>query len=375
MSQDPYSVLGVPRDASADEIKSAYRKLARQHHPDVNPDNPEAEEKFKEISVAYAVLSDPEKRARFDQYGETEEPQGGNYADFFGGSAGFADIFGMMEEAFGMGGRRGRSSGADGDDHRAEVTLTLNEVLTGVDKTIKYKRMATCSTCEGSGAEPGTSPETCTTCNGSGSVTRMQQTILGSIRTTTSCGTCQGTGRIVKSPCSTCNGRGLEVVSATLSVTVPPGIENGVALRLHGKGSDGTGGGRAGDLYVVVSVANDPRFERHGRDLVTRYKMTYSQAVLGDHVEVEGLSGPLQFNIDPGSQPNAHFKIRGEGLPKLQGGSRGDLIVVCELSVPKKVGEEQADLLRRLAESMGEAVPKGIESAGFLGGLFGKKKK
>lgn len=375
MSQDPYSVLGVPRDATADQIKSAYRKLARQHHPDVNPDNPESEEKFKEVSAAYAVLSDPEKRARFDQFGETEDAGGTGYGDFFGGSAGFADIFGMMEEAFGMGGRRGRNTGSDGDDHRVEVTITLNEVLTGVDKTVKYKRMATCETCSGSGAEPGTSPETCPTCNGSGSVTRLQQTILGSIRTTTTCGNCQGSGKIIKTPCHTCQGRGLEVVSATLSVTIPAGIENGTAMRIGGKGSDGTGGGRTGDLYVVVAVANDSRFERHGRDLVTRFKMTYSQAVLGDHVEVEGLNGTAPFNIDPGTQPGAHIKIKGEGLPRLHGGSKGDLIVVCDLVVPKKVSDPQAELLKKLAESMDEPVPKGIDHAGFLGGIFGKKKK
>ncbi|MBS1715888.1 MAG: molecular chaperone DnaJ [Armatimonadetes bacterium] len=376
MSQDPYSVLGVSRDASADEIKSAYRKLARQYHPDVNPDNPDAEEKFKEVSAAYAVLSDPEKRSRFDQTGLTDDAPSGP-GDFYGaGGAGFGDLFGMMEEAFfGGQGRGRRSTGRDGDDHRVDVTLNLEEVLSGTDKLVSFRRLASCGTCGGNGAAPGTSPETCRTCQGSGVVTRMQQTILGSIRTTVTCGTCNGAGKSIATPCTNCHGRGLETVTEKLTVTVPAGIEDGQTLRLGGQGSDGTQGGAKGDLYVVVHVPEDPRFDRQGRTLTTRYPLTFAQAVIGDHVTVQGLTGDLKVDVEPGTQPGAHVRIKGEGLPKLHGGSRGDLYVQFEVKVPKKVSDKESDLLRQFAELRGEPIPSGPEKAGFMGGLFGKKKK
>lgn len=375
MSHDPYSVLGVSRDASADDIKSAYRKLARQYHPDVNPDNPEAEEKFKEVSAAYAVLSDPEKRSRFDQFGTTEDVPTGP-GDFYGGGANFGDLFGMMEEAFFGGSARGRrSTGRDGDDHRIDVTLNLEEVLSGVDKSVSFRRQASCSTCGGSGAAPGTVPETCKSCQGSGVVTRLQQTILGSIRTTVTCGTCNGAGKSIATPCANCHGRGLETVTEKLTVTVPAGIEDGQTLRLSGQGSDGTQGGVKGDLYVVVHVPVDPRFERQGRTLTTRYPLTIAQAVIGDRVTVAGLTGELKVDVEPGTQPGAQVRIKGEGLPRLQGGSRGDLFVQFDVQVPKKVTDKEADLLKQFAEMRGEPVPSGPEKAGFIGGLFGKKKK
>ncbi|MBS1721822.1 MAG: molecular chaperone DnaJ [Armatimonadetes bacterium] len=376
MSQDPYSVLGVPRDASADQIKSAYRKLARQYHPDVNPNSPEAEEKFKEVSVAYSVLSDPDKRARFDQFGVTDDAGGGvNPGDFFGGAGGFSDIFGMMEEMFTGRSRGNQRAGRDGEDHRSEVRISLNEVLSGAERTVTYKRMAKCANCEGSGAAPGTSPETCRTCSGSGQVTRVQQTFIGSIRTSTQCPTCQGTGQTIPTPCSVCKGKGLEVVTEKLSITIPPGVEEGTAMRVTGKGSDGTGLGRPGDLYVVIDVQEDSRFERHGRELATSYNITFSQAAIGDTVEVEGLTGSLTVVVEPGTQPGALTRIRGEGLPNVRGSNRGDLIVQFNVVVPRKISERDAELLREFAEGRGEPVPKGVESSGFLGGLFGKKKK
>ncbi len=375
MSQDPYAVLGVARSASADEIKSAYRKLARQYHPDVNPNNPEAEEKFKEISSAYAVLSDPEKKSRFDQFGTTDDTQGGvDFGDFFSGGGGFGDIFGMMEEAMGMGGRR-RNQVQTGDDHRVEAVIKLEDVLHGVEKTLNYKRMASCSSCSGSGAAEGTHPETCSNCQGSGVVTRVQQTILGSMRTQTTCGACQGQGKIIKDPCKTCHGRGLETISATLSVTIPAGIESGVALRLTGKGSDAPRGGQAGDLYVVITVASHPKFERHGRELLTHYRMNYAQAAIGDTLKIDGLTSELDFKIPAGSQPGSQLRIKGEGLPRLHGGSRGDLVVQLDLVVPKKTDEDQASVLRDYAEMIGERVPVGVEEANLFGKIFHKKKK
>jgi len=299
-----------------------------------------------------------------------------NPGDFFQGGAGFADIFGMMEEAFGFGGRGGRrSSGRDGEDHRTEVRVTLQEILGPVEKTLTYKRMTRCTTCDGSGAAPGTSPVTCGVCGGSGQVTRLQQTILGSIRTTTTCGTCQGSGQAITTACETCRGRGLELTTEKLTVTIPAGVEDESALRVTGKGSDGTGGGRPGDLYVVVDIANDRRFERHGRDVLTHFDMTYAQAVIGDTVEVEGLTGPLEAPIAAGTQPGSQVRIKGEGLPRLHGSSRGDMVVQFNLAVPKKLGEAELEHLRKFAEMRGEPMPKGPEPSGFLGGLFGKKKK
>lgn len=376
MAQDPYAVLGVPRDASADQIKSAYRKLARQYHPDVNPDNPEAEEKFKEVSGAYSILSDAEKKARYDQFGVTDD-SGAGPGDFFqGGGTGFADIFGMMEEAFGFGGRSARrQSGRDGEDHRAEVRVTLEEILKPQEKTLTYKRMAKCATCSGSGAQPGTSPETCSHCRGTGTVTRIQQTILGSMRTSMPCNVCQGTGQVIPTPCETCRGKGLELVTEKLTVTIPPGVEDGTALRVSGKGSDGTGIGRPGDLYVVVDIPDDPRFVRHGRELVTTVSLSYAQAVIGDKIIVTGLTGDLEIDVEPGTQPGAHIRVKGEGLPRLNSTARGDLIVECDLKVPKKVSDAEIELLREYAQLRGERIPQGPASSGFLGGIFGKKKK
>lgn len=376
MAQDPYSVLGVSRDASADQIKSAFRKLAREYHPDVNPNNPEAEEKFKEISSAYAILSDPEKKARFDQFGVTEDAPSGGPGDFFTGGAGFEDIFDMFGEAFGMGSRNSRrASGRDGEDHRAEVRVTLEEILVNSEKTLTYKRLATCSTCGGNGAAPGTSPITCSQCSGAGMITRVQQTILGSMRTSVPCNQCQGTGKTIETPCTTCRGKGLETVTEKLTITVPAGIEDGTALRVSGKGSDGVGAGRPGDLYVVVSVSPDPRFERHGRELLTKFNMTYAQAVLGDTVTVQGLTGPLEVKLEPGTQPGQQSRVKHEGLPRINSANRGDLVVSWNLTVPKKVSDAEGDLLKQFAISRGEPIPKGVEPAGFLGGLFGKKKK
>lgn len=375
MSADPYGVLGVPRDASADQIKSAYRKLARQYHPDVNPNNPEAEEKFKEVSAAYAILSDAEKKARYDQFGVTDDSAGAAGADFFNGGAGFGDLFGMMEEAFFGGGRQRRGGPRDGEDHRAEVHVSLLDVLNGAEREVSYRRMATCTACHGSGAAEGTTPETCATCSGSGSVTRIQQTILGSMRTTTPCPTCQGSGKTIANPCPVCKGKGLELQSTKITVTIPPGIEDETALRVGGRGSDGTQGGRPGDLYVIVNVKDDRRFERHGRDLLTSFGVTYAQAVLGDTVQIEGLTGPVDVVVDQGTQPGSRVRVKGEGLPRINSSARGDLVVQFDLAVPKKVTEAEAELLRQFAAARNEPVPKGVEPSGFLGGLFGKKKK
>ncbi|MCC6402463.1 MAG: molecular chaperone DnaJ [Fimbriimonadaceae bacterium] len=366
---DLYSVLGVSRDASADEIRSAYRRLARQYHPDVNPGNSEAEEKFKEISAAYAVLSDAEKRAQYDQYGVTEPFQGGVNPNDFLRDFGFGDIF----EAFFGGGGRSDPWNERGGDEEVNVEVGLEEVLTGTEKEVRYKRLARCLACEGSGAKSGTKPETCATCSGRGSVTRLVQSFLGQMQTTAPCPACKGKGKTIKDPCPECKGRGLRVEETSLTVEVPAGVESGNTLRVSGKGSDGTGSGGTGDLYVALRVRADKRFAREGTTLFTVKEVTFAQAVLGDETEVEGIDSTVGFAIPPGTTHGHRFRLKGHGLPRLHGGSRGDLIVVAEIEVPNKLSDEQADLLRAYAASRGEIL-KEPSGSGFLGGLFGKKK-
>jgi molecular chaperone DnaJ len=367
---DPYEVLGVARDASADEIKSAYRRLARQYHPDVNPNNPEAEEKFKEASQAYAILSDDEKRARFDQTGRVDDVPN---QDFFQ-NVDFGDLFGTFFGGFGTSSRASRSAGWDGEDLRAEVTITLTDVLVGVAKPIEYRRMARCTTCGATGAAPGTEPETCKSCDGRGMVTRVQETFLGSFRTSTVCPDCRGEGRVIREACPECKGRRLVAADATIEVTIPPGIEDGMTLRVSGRGSDGVGIGAPGDLYVVVHVARDKRFVRQGTDLYTEVELTYPQVALGDKVKIVGLTDELTLDVKPGTQPGHEFRLRGEGMPRLHGGARGSLIARTVVKVPSKFSEAEEKLLLEYAELTGGPVPQGADP-GILGSLFGKKKK
>ncbi len=364
--RDPYDVLGVPKDASPDEIKSAYRRLARRYHPDVNPNDPSAEENFKEIGEAYSVLSDPERRARFDQFGSADEvPQ-----DFFA-SGGISDLFDMF---FG-GGQQGRQqgSGRNGEDLRADVRLTLKEVIAGAHRELTLQRMAQCDVCIGSGAEPGTAPETCPTCGGQGVVGQVRQTMIGTVRTTTTCPTCRGAGSLIKDPCKKCRGRGLIAETARVNVTIPQGVEHGATMHMPGQGNDGTGGGRPGDLYVVLEVEEDRRFQRQGITLFTKLDLTFAQAALGDALELEGVDQAYNLDIPAGTQPGERIAVKGAGLPPLHGGRRGDIIVNINVKVPRKVNEAQAALIKELAEVSGEPMPKG-EPGGILGGLFKKKK-
>ncbi len=372
---DPYALLEVSRDASADEIKSSYRKLARKYHPDVNPDNPEAEEKFKELSQAYAILSDPEKKAQFDRFGSVEDiPSGADFSSqvdlsdlfdaFFGGSGGFG----------GGGGARRRSNGVDGEDLRADASISLIDVLTGSDYPISYKRMAKCGTCNGSRAAEGSSPKTCESCHGQGSVTKVQDTFIGRVQTSTTCPACRGEGKIIENPCGNCNGRGLEVVEDEVSIKIPPGIEDGMTLRISGKGSDGLGAGVPGDLYVMLHVEADERFSRQGENLYTDINLTYPQVALGDRVTVEGLTDEIELEVKPGTQPGHEFRLKGEGLPRLHGGARGSLYARVNLAVPKKSNDAEGELLREYARETGGPIPQ-EPSGGILDGIFGKKGK
>lgn len=368
--QDPYAVLGVGRDASADEIKSAYRKLARQYHPDVNKD-PGAEDKFKEVGEAYSILSDENRRAHFDRFGTTDDQGMGSGAGAEHFSGGFDDLF---DAFFGGGGRSRNSRVRDGDDIRAEVTIDLKDVLEGTEREVKYRRAATCEQCAGTGTADKAPPKQCTSCGGSGSVSTVRQTFIGSVRTSAPCAACRGTGQLIENPCGTCHGEGVAPKEEKYTVLIPAGIETGQSLRVTGKGSDGVRGGITGDLYVGVYVKDDKRFERRGRDLVTSLDVTYAQAVIGDQVELEGLTGPLELSIDSGTQPGDILKIKGEGLPRLQGGNRGDLYVEVDIVVPKKVSEAEKKLLIEIAELRDEPVPQGVSKEGFFGSLFKRKK-
>lgn len=367
---DPYAALGVSREATPDEIKSAYRKMARQYHPDVNPNNPEAEEKFKEVSSAYAVLSDPEKRAQYDRFGSVDDQGGfsGNPGDFFQGGAGFGDLF---EAFFGSGGgqQRARSGVRDGDDIRAEASISLREVLDGIEKKVTFRRSATCETCDGMGTADKSKPKTCATCNGMGAVAQVRQTMIGSIRTQTPCPNCRGEGIQIDNPCPSCRGEGVSPKQEELFVTIPAGIEGGQTLRVGGKGGDGARGGQRGDLYVVVHVLEDKRFIREGRNIATEVEITYAQAAIGDMIAVEGLTDQLELSIEPGTQPGDTFRIKNEGLPRLGGGNRGDLYVEAKIVVPKKTSEGEKKLLKEYAELRGEPIPQG---AGKPANIFEK---
>ncbi|MBX3119184.1 MAG: molecular chaperone DnaJ [Fimbriimonadaceae bacterium] len=367
--RDPYEVLSVSRDASADEIKSAFRRLAREHHPDVNQGNPESEERFKEIGQAYAVLSDPEKKARYDQFGTAEEIPSGNFQNF----GDFADIFQMF---FGnmAGGQSQRNVGRDGDDLRADIKLTLQEVITGVTKEVSYRRQAKCGTCGGKGTEGGVEPDVCTNCNGAGMVGRMQQTIFGTVQTSATCPTCRGAGTIIKKPCNVCRGQGLVVEEAKATVDIPAGIESGTRIQIPGKGSDGTGYGMSGGLYVFIEVEEDERFERHGQDVAMRLNLTFSQAAMGDEISVEGIDSDYDVEVPAGTQPGEYLRVQGAGLPPLHGGRRGDLVLVTNIAVPEKLTEGQIEQIKKLAEAFGEPIPKGSSGGGLLGGLFKKKR-
>lgn len=367
---DPYAVLGVARDATQDVIKSAYRKLARQFHPDVNPGDSSAEEKFKEISEAYQILSDPERRQRFDQFGTTDDQfAGGGGAHFQGG--GFGDLFDMFFGAAGQGQSRARQ-GTDGEDVRVDIQLELKDILTEQKRTVTYPRAEVCEGCSGSGNEGGKPRATCNTCKGAGSVTRVQNTILGQMRTSTTCPTCHGEGSLVDSPCKTCRGRGTNRKDVTTELNIPSGIDDGATIRYPAQGGKGVNGGVSGDLYAVISIKDDGRFERDGTELLAAINLSIVQATLGHTLEIEGLTEKITLNVPAGTQPGHVFRFKGQGVPRLRSTVRGDLHVQVHVKVPTKLSEGQVKLLKEFAELSGEDV-KPTEGS-WLEGLFKWKK-
>jgi len=364
--RDYYEVLGVSKGAGADELKTAYRKLALQYHPDRNQGNKSAEEKFKEINEAYEVLSDAQKRAAYDQYGHSGGGAGPGGFGGFEGAQGFGDIFGdIFGEMFGGGGRSGgRGRARKGADLRFDHTVTLNEALTGTQSTLRVTRPSTCTQCKGSGAKPGTSLKTCPDCRGQGQV----RVTRGFFTLAQTCPRCQGEGQIVENPCPECRGQGRVRSTENITVRVPPGVEEGTTLRVPGGGEAGPRGAAPGDLYVVLHVKADPRFERDGEDLVTARHASVPLAALGGEMEVPTLEKPVRINIPAGTQSGTVFRVRGAGMPRLQGSGRGDLHVRVIVDVPTKLTKEQKKLLADLAKTMGEETD---DAGGVFKKVFG----
>ncbi len=368
--RDYYEVLGVERTASVTEVRSAYRRLAARFHPDVNPGDHTAEEKFKELNEAHEILSSPDKRQVYDQFGH-EGPQGG------AGGAGFGDIFDMF---FGAGGgfqnsrgpsssERARQQATLGADLRYDLEVGMEEAAFGVDKTLKLSRLEPCETCRGNGAKPGTTPKTCPTCSGSGQVRHVQNTILGSFATVAPCTRCKGEGVIIVDPCPTCRGQGRMRQTREHTLHVPAGVDTGVRLVDAGQGDAGVRGGQRGDLYVVIYVQPHAQFTRRGQDVVFEAGITFAQAALGDMLDVPILGGMDKIQVPEGTQPGEVFRLRGKGFPDVngRGKERGDQLVVVKMQVPTRMTDDQKRLLREFALASGEKPVHGDDR-----GLFDK---
>jgi molecular chaperone DnaJ len=347
--RDYYEILEVSKTASETEIKTAYRKLAIQHHPDKNPDNPAAEEKFKEAAEAYSVLSDSQKRAAYDRFGHQGVGAGAGGAGFDPGFTNIEDIFDMFGfgDMFGGGNSRTRrTSGQRGSDLRYDLEITLEEAALGKSESLHIPRLEKCDECDGKGAEKGTTPETCITCKGSGQI-RFQQGFFSVMR---SCSNCGGSGQIIKNPCKKCRGAGRIEKEKTLEIKIPAGVETGSRLRINGEGEGGTGGGQSGDLFVVIHVAEHELFERQGANLYASAPISFAQAALGADLKVKTLDGEEEIKIPAGTQTGTVFRLKSHGMPILGGRGKGDQFVAVSLVTPKTLTKEQRKLLEQLAE-------------------------
>lgn len=365
--RDYYEVLGVARSASGAEIKKAYRQLALQYHPDRNGDNPEAEDKFKEASEAYEVLTDDQKRKIYDTYGHQ-----GLAGQGFSGFSNVDDIFSnfgsIFEEFFGFsgGGGRGRSRARRGADLRYDLKLEFEEAIFGVEKEIEFEKDIACRHCKGAGAEPGTSKTTCDTCGGVGQVRRSQ----GFFSIAMDCPSCHGAGAVIKKKCTVCKGEGVEYEKKKVSVKIPPGVDQGVRLRVSREGQAGSQGGEPGDLYVFLDIKETNEYERDGTDIIYRHPIGIAQAALGTKLTIKLLGGKTrEIEVPPGTQHGERFTIAGEGVPRLRGVGRGDFHVEFQLVVPKKLSKEQREILTRFAEVSGENTQ---DHSGFFNRLFGE---
>ena len=379
--RDYYEVLGLKKGASEDEIKKAYRRLAKENHPDMNPGDKGAEARFKEIGEAYEVLSDPEKRSRYDQFGfagvdpnyGAGAPGGGGFG---GGFSGFGDFdIGDIFDSFFGGGTRGGSARSTnspmrGENVRTQAQLTFEEAAFGCSKEIPVSRIEDCPDCGGSGCEKGTTPEVCKRCSGTGTVRSQVRTAFGVMSSQSACPECSGTGKIIHSPCPKCRGKGAVRKNTTAKVEFPAGIDDGQTLSVHGLGHRGLNGGPAGDLLVTVSVLPHSQFEREGFDVYYDMPITITQAALGDSVEVPTLDGKVKYTIPDGTQTGTVFRLRGKGIPRLNSSGRGDQFVKVTVQTPMNLTGEQKELLRKLGETFGEEGRKGS----ILGDLFGEDK-
>ncbi|WP_283674948.1 molecular chaperone DnaJ [Butyricicoccus sp. Marseille-Q5471] len=357
--RDYYEVLGVQKGASDDEVKKAHRKLAKQYHPDLNRDNPEAAEKFKELNEAYEVLSDKEKRQKYDQFGfaGVDPSYGGGAGGAYGGGFGdFGDLGDIFSSFFGGGFGGGRSTTRRnapqrGESIRQSVILSFEEAAFGCEKEITIDRIENCEECGGTGAAKGTSPETCSNCRGTGTVTQTQRTPLGMFQTQAACPHCHGTGKIVKTPCSKCSGAGRVRKSRTLKVNVPAGIDEGQSIQLRGQGNAGVNGGPSGDLLVTVSIRPHPVFTRDGSNVICEIPISFAQAALGDSLQVPTIDGRIEYKIPEGTQTGTVFRMKGKGIQNVNGRGRGDQFVRVNIEVPKNLSEKQKRLLREFEEN------------------------
>lgn len=350
--KDYYELLGVSRNASEEEVKKTYRKLALKYHPDRNPGDKQSEEKFKEVSEAYQVLVDPQKRAQYDQFGHAAFGDGGPFAGGFDFTSGFEDIFGdIFGEFFGTGTGKRRSR-AKGEDLRYNLTITFEEAASGAEKKIKIPRHGSCDTCHGSGAKPGTSPRTCPTCRGRGQVS-FQQGFFSISRT---CNQCHGQGSLISDPCVTCHGTGRIRKYHTLSVRIPPGVDTGSRLKLRGEGEGGLSGGPAGDLYVVIQVEPHPLFVRDGVDIICEVPISFVQAALGAEIDVPTLDGKVKMKAPAGSQSGKIFRLKGKGIRDVQGYHQGDQLVRVVVETPTHLTSRQKELLKEFAALGGEEI-------------------
>ena len=361
--RDYYEVLGVNRNASADELKKAYRKLARQFHPDVNRGDSQAEERFKEVNEAYEILSDADRRAGYDRFGHAANGMGGDPFGGFGGSP-FGDLF---ESFFGSGGSRRRSGPVRGQDLTITVNLTFEEAVFGTEKEVELLRLETCAECHGSRMKGGQAAPRCATCGGTGEVRRVQQTILGQFMTSNPCPTCRGEGVTITDPCPACRGRGRTSQARQIKVTFPAGIDENQTLRLSGQGEAGPSGGTAGNLFVNVSIKSHAFFSRQGRQVLSAVGINVAQAMLGDEIDIETLDGGVALKIPAGTQSGQQFRLRHKGVPDMRSGERGDQIVTVHVNIPDALTDEQRELIARLANTFGREVsPQPAASRGFF---------
>jgi molecular chaperone DnaJ len=373
---DYYDLLGVARDADADTLKRAYRRLARQYHPDINKD-PGAEDKFKEIGRAYEVLSDPQTRSRYDQFGEAGLGGAAGMPDM-GDMGGFADLFETFFSGFGggVGGPGGggarRRGPRQGDDLRFDLTVSFSEAVFGQEKEIQIRHLETCNTCSGSGAKSGSGPTSCGTCGGAGQVRRATRTPFGSFTQVAPCPTCEGTGQVIADPCNACGGQGLQQVRKKLRINIPAGVDTGTRLRVANEGNAGQRGGPAGDLYVFLTVQSHPHLRRDGINIHSEVTVNYLQAILGDTIEVETVDGEEQLEIPAGTQPGAVLTLTGKGVPKLGNPvARGNHLIAIKVQLPTKLNREERELLEQLAGHHTAKGHKHPHKSGLFGGLFG----